>query len=346
MEEDNNANISKTYEPNESKDDLIICGFWRRLFAFIVDGIILGIFGLIIGTAFFDFFAEIGVLGRLFGFSIALLYFGIQNSFVCDGQTIGKRILKIKVVNKETETISLQRSFARFMILGLPYFLNGAILPPNLLNNIVISLLLGLIVFFGLAGIIYLYIFNKKTRQTLHDLAVGTYVVNTQNVEEFSFQPKNTWKGHLAVLTLLFITILFAITIVVPKFAQKDFFKELLIVQKEIQSSGLVHVSTVSAGKSFSTKAATEGSKEGETTYFSIRAVLNKKPSDYNIPINNIAKIVLDKYPSIMEKDALVINVTYGYDIGIAQAWINQSQQYTPKEWHELISRLPEETKI
>lgn len=143
METKNSPNIIESHDPSDGKDVRMFCGFWRRLFAFIVDSLILGIFGLIIGTMFFDFFAEIGVLGLLFGFSIALLYFGIQNSSICGGQTIGKRLLKIRVVDKENETISLQRSFVRFMILGPPYFLNGALLPPTLLNNFVVSLLLG-----------------------------------------------------------------------------------------------------------------------------------------------------------------------------------------------------------
>lgn len=126
--DDNSDNIESN-GIEEGKDVRLICGFWRRLFAFIIDFIILGILGFIVGTAFFDFFAEIGVLGLLFGFAVALLYFAIQNSSVCGGQTLGKRILNIKVVNKEAETISLKRSFIRFMVLGPPYFLNGALLP-------------------------------------------------------------------------------------------------------------------------------------------------------------------------------------------------------------------------
>ena len=126
------------------------------MFAFILDGIVLGIIGFSIGTIFLDFFAEIGGLGRLFGFAVSLIYFGIQNSSICGGQTIGKRLLKIKVVNKEALPISLQRSIVRFMVLGPPYFLNGVILPSNLLNNLFVSLLIGIIVFFGSAGIIYL----------------------------------------------------------------------------------------------------------------------------------------------------------------------------------------------
>lgn len=144
----------------------------------------------------------------------------------------------------------------------------------------------------------------------------------------------------------MFISIILVITIVIPKFAQKDFFKELLIVQKEIHSSGLVHTSKVSAGKSSGIKTGAEGPKKWESRYFSINAVLKKKPSDYAIPINNITKIVLEEYPRIMEKDALLINVTYGYDIGIASAWKGQRKQHTPKEWHELFSRPSKETEI
>lgn len=339
MKADNNSKTIKSPNPGGDKSSQLICGFWKRLFAFVIDGIILGLFGFAIGTLFFDFFAEIGGLGLLFGFVIALLYFGIQNSSVCNGQTIGKRILKIKVVDNKAKNITLQRSFARFMILGPPYFLNGVLLPPNLMNNYLLSLLLGLIVFFGLAGIIYLYIFNRNTRQSLHDLVVRTYVINSPTTKKLSFHPKALWKGHLAVLGTIFVVVIITITIVVPKLSQTEFFKELLIVQNKIMSSGLVHSVKVSAGKSFRMKSEINGERKGKNTYVSINAILKKKPSDYVMPIKKIAKIVLDNYPPIKGKDTLVVTVSYGYDIGIARAWKSQMQSHSPKEWRDLLSR-------
>jgi len=346
MKADNNSNIIKSRDPDGGKSSQLICGFWKRLLAFIIDGIILGLLGLAIGTLFFDFFAEIGGLGLLIGFAIALLYFGVQNSSVCYGQTIGKRILKIKVVDNKAKNISLQRSFARFMILGPPYFLNGVLLPPNLMNNYFLSLLLGLIIFFGLAGIIYLYIFNRNTRQSLHDLVVGTYVINSPITKKLSFHPKALWRGHLVVLSTIFVVVLITITIVVPKLSQTEFFKELLIVQNKIMSSGLVHSVKVSTGKSFRMKAGTNRDSKGEITHVAINAVLKKKPSDYVMPINKIAKIVLDNYPPIKGKDTFVVTVSYGYDIGIARVWKSQMQSHSPKEWRDLLSRQFEKSKL
>ena len=41
-------------------ENRIISGFWRRLLAFFLDGIFIGVFGFILGLFFFDFFAQIG----------------------------------------------------------------------------------------------------------------------------------------------------------------------------------------------------------------------------------------------------------------------------------------------
>lgn len=60
MEKDNLPEVTGGSEKFEEHPIRLVCGFWRRLFAFIVDGILLGIFGIIIGTIFFDFFAGLG----------------------------------------------------------------------------------------------------------------------------------------------------------------------------------------------------------------------------------------------------------------------------------------------
>ena len=72
-----------------------ISGYWRRIGAFAIDSIILGLIGLSLGLVLEDMFVDIGVWGRLFGFTIALLYFGIMNSVISNGQTLGKKLLKI-----------------------------------------------------------------------------------------------------------------------------------------------------------------------------------------------------------------------------------------------------------
>ena len=97
-----------------------IAGFWRRVLAFSIDVLLLGMIGFILGLFFFDQFARLGAWGRLIGFFVCLLYFGCMNSALAGGKTLGKRLLKIQVVDVEDKSICLPRSCVRFVILALP----------------------------------------------------------------------------------------------------------------------------------------------------------------------------------------------------------------------------------
>lgn len=307
-----------------------VCGFWRRIVAFVIDISILGIIGLVLGAIGFDFFATIGIYGRLIGFTIALLYFGLANSSKFSGQTIGKKILKIQVVDSKGETITVPKSFLRYIILALPFFLNGAPFSPEILQNKLFMIVLGFVVFFMGGTILYLYIFNRKTRQSLHDVVSNTFVVN------FESRPTNEaiWKGHFISLGIFLVIFLIAITIFLPRLAKKQFFQDLQSTQLAIQESGLVEYSTISAGKTWSSDA----SGNSEFTYCAINAKLNHRPENFEKIIFRIAKIVLNTYQPIYDKSSLTVNAIYGYDIGIASGWKSQSQSHSPKEWEQILS--------
>jgi hypothetical protein len=53
-----------------------IAGFWRRLAAFSIDLLILGVPALLFGLALFRWAASLGKSGRLIGLVVALLYLG------------------------------------------------------------------------------------------------------------------------------------------------------------------------------------------------------------------------------------------------------------------------------
>ena len=125
-----------------------ISGFWRRIGALLLDSAVLGIAGLGLGLVLEEQFVELGGWGRLVGFSVALLYFGVCNSNVAGGQTFGKRLLKIRVVDAENQPVGLPRSFLRFVILGAPIFLNGAQFSNSVMTSILLYPL-SIIVFGG-----------------------------------------------------------------------------------------------------------------------------------------------------------------------------------------------------
>lgn len=76
-----------------------IAGFWQRMLGLIVDLIVVCVPLIALGWALTGWLEALGQAGRLIGFVIALGYFGLLNSSLGHGQTLGKRLLGIRVVD-------------------------------------------------------------------------------------------------------------------------------------------------------------------------------------------------------------------------------------------------------
>ncbi len=69
------------------------------------------------------------------------------------------------------------------------------------------------------------------------------------------------------------------------------------------------------------------------TTYVTAQAVLSSnKVSDVELA-RKLAAIVIQNYPEAVNKDALRITLTYGYDIGIWSQWSNHTHDFNPGEF-------------
>ena len=73
-------------------------GFWRRVAAFLVDALILALAGHLLGLVLFDVFVRLGPWGPCVGFVVALGYF-LPQECARRGQSLGKRLLRIRVVD-------------------------------------------------------------------------------------------------------------------------------------------------------------------------------------------------------------------------------------------------------
>ncbi len=306
----------------EGKQVRWISGFWKRIGAFFIDFIVLGVVGFGLGLFLEDVFVQIGVWGRVIGFAIAITYFGILNSKLGNGQTIGKRLLNLKVVNSENESIELTQSIARYSILAIPFFLNGAQFSDDILTSFWMYIL-SLVVFGGLFSVIYLYIFNRVTRQSLHDIAIGTYVVNANKEKEPIL---DIWKPHYVVVILLFIT-----AAIVPVFTsdlvQKEPFAALMKSRSALMEIPTVRYATVSVGKSV---LASSESGSTETSYVSAQVFLDTKDV-LNVELaQKIAESIIGAYPESTRKDVIQITLVYGYDIGIMSWWTRSTHSFDP----------------
>jgi|SRR5581483_2046236 len=309
-----------------------IAGFWRRLFAFCLDGLLLGLFGACIGLVAYDRLAALGDWGRAVGFAIALVYFGVMDSERFGGQTPGKRILAIKVVTANGAPLSVAASTVRATIFCVPYFLNGASIDAGVITSWLVTFLV-----FGVgASIVYLLLFNRLTRQSLHDLAVGSYVVSSMS-DDLVGESRRMSPIHFGAVGLILTA-----SLTLPYFAQKLEssvpFAALLSVQQALQRDPDVRHATavVSVDKFF-------GKNQSATTthIFISNIVLSRRVTDFDSLSNRLARIILDRDPSAEKEDEIAISIRYGYDIGIASAWRSRVFAFSPDQWRKRLSRLP-----
>ena len=308
-----------------------IAGFWRRFFAWFVDVLILGIIGQIIGIIFSSFLFSIGPYGRPIGLLFILPYFGIMNSRMGGGQTIGKRLMKIAVRNKNNEPIGLGRSIVRILLLALPALFNGWAIP--VFQNPVIAWFVSLIVF-GLGGaIVYTMVFNRKARQGLHDLLLGTYVVHLpgKTIESFPATPRihwivtSVWVGLAAIGSLVMM-------VIAPSITSKTSLASAVKLYNILRDDPRFFTVKVNDTTSYSPNGKTSHSLFITVWYKGKLAVGERKKV-----AESIAKTVLENAENIDDYDGLQIKVTSAYDIGIASAHLFVLFSNTIEGWHKQI---------
>lgn len=155
--------------------ELQIASFWRRITADVIDLALLLLIFLLLALLFPDYFFSIGPGGRIFSFGISVGYFGLFGSRHGRGQTLGKWIMGLAVVDAQGKYLLKRRSFTRAAILFTILTISGWALPPFTTSTV--GLIFQWTIFIGgMLAIAYSYLFNVETRQGPHDLVVDAYV--------------------------------------------------------------------------------------------------------------------------------------------------------------------------
>jgi len=304
-----------------------IAGFWRRVAAFLVDGSIIGGIGYLLGLALFDVFVRIGPWGPGVGFLVALAYFVPQEGARGGGQSLGKRLLRIRVADPQGRALDPARGAVRFAVLSLPYFLICAALPLDVVTFAggfpLASLTLG-----GLLALAWLLAFNRRTRQSLHDLAVGAFVVRASAGMPRAPGPVRAWGGHLViacVLGLLAGTTSLLHPSVLPLRALHD----RLAMQPELRSVNV-----------FASNVRRYGVHSDSRQNYSllVEATIAKPLDDY-VPLSTrLAGMALAAWPDAKLQDLISVRLAHGFDIGIASSWDANTLSLTPDQWADRVA--------
>src|ERR1700722_19252713 len=297
---------------------------WRRIVAVLIDSITVGIAGTVIALPFFDFFSRLGAWGRLVGFCLAVPYFVLLNSRIGNGQTLGKRAMHLQVVNASGEPISVSKSFLRYFVLSAPFFLNGLTLPISRTPQIVTYLLTGVV--FGLGALtIYLVLFNRRTRQGIHDLTAGSYVADGDKSGVLVVH--SIWRGHWAVLGVLVIVAVIGGKGLESRIMKLADFPAMLSDARVVED--MDHVQ--SAGVSDLTWTPSSGAKK--KTIYVVNVFWSGQQDQEEAFAKQVASRILENNPHVADRDRLRIVIIRGYDLGIAHAQRSDPFEDSPANW-------------
>ena len=320
-----------TDHPAEGAPVAPFAGFWRRVAAFLVDSVILGLIGYALGLVLFDTFVRLGPWGRCVGFVVALAYFVPQESGRGGGQSLGKRLLGIRVVDAQGRALGPGRSVARFGVFGVPYFLNGAALPMDV-ATFAGGFVLAVLALGGMLALAYLLVFNRRTRQSLHDLAVGAFVVRAGRARPAP-GPVRLWGGHRAIAGALVVLagatpLMFPALMRIPMFAGLQAIYSRVAAQPELRSVNVFE----SVGRVYGIAAT------GVQHELLIQATIAAPLSDPVPLATRLAGIALKAWPDAAREDRIVVRLAHGFDIGIASSWSYSTLALKPEQWADRVA--------
>lgn len=278
----------------------------RRFYAFLFDyALIAGVcWGL--GHALEDVLSALGAYGRLIGAALGVGYFGVLDSRIGRGQTLGKRLLGIRVVGARGEALSVIRAGARATLVLLPLLVSGLSWPGTPPWPIVGAY--GLMVAGLPIGLLYLFVFNAPTRQSLHDLCARAFTV-TDGVTAPA-QPSRPRLVHGAVAATLLLTTGGAYVTAGVAAGESAPFREMRAMR--VMLTQHPNVEAISLSREVTLE------KPREATLH-IEARVTGPTEGRGRQAHELLSAVVAKHPKVAEYESVVLVFRHGWDLGFAR---------------------------
>lgn len=320
----------------------IFSKFWNRVGASLIDGLVLGLLGLILSLFLKNFFFQMGGQGVLVGLTISLVYFGLGNSKLFNGQTIGKRIIKLQVVDSNKELIPIHISILRALIYTIPYFLlNYRLSGWSDMSVLFISKgILCLTILIVLP--IHLYI-NVPTRQGIHDLIMKTYVIQTDAYPRQFLRNSKVLYTYIAIGLSVIIIGVSAFINMSNNLWPKSI-SELKPIKEQIDRIDNVEYSEILRNTSTFKKLGSETNipkKESIHLIINLKEniIANLRPDDVEdlSLVKDAVRIVLNNYFEVNQLDYILVDLKCSYNIGIYWSSRLLSSSNSPDKWKQIV---------
>ncbi len=295
----------------------------KRLLAFLVDILVVIIIGLTVGFVFGDRFALMGDNAIWIGFFVILLYHGILNSSINRGRTLGKMLFNIEVCSSSGKYLPLWKSLLRSLFVITPFYHEGSTrdlvsdFSNDFFNN-TFDLITGTLAF----SHTYLFLFNRRTLQSLHDLVFDSKVLFRTEIETTEIQKVN----KLHFISIMVFLLYFAFSNNVSLGSLKD--------MEEILNNSIL--------PTYLNIKKVEGVVSSKVSIVNDKVFINVKVHDeemlgteYACKISNVAI----NHLNIDHDVPMKIIIAHGYDIGIFWSWDHYKMELPLNKWKELIKR-------
>jgi len=317
------VNNEQAINPYPPKFTYPAAGFWRRIFAILIDMLILGIPAGVLGWVLMPWVNKLGNASQLLGFLFVLPYFGIMNSALAKGQTLGKSLLNLSVRRGNGEYLTLLQSILRTLVLFSYMFFNGLTgFFPNtpIIKNALSGVGFGLIV-----GLVLLFLINKETRQTWHDLLFDTRVLDLR--KKTKDKPAKMAK-HSWIIALAFALITIGGQFVAANQSGSQVLDPALteISQQMVQQYELSSLTFATRSIQVNSNGESKISNTLMVRAYAIEKINKDQIADLS---SKISTEIQKKYTQISQYDSINISVITGFNLGFVNSSSTSVFTYT-----------------
>lgn len=311
---------------------------FKRFFAFVIDAFLLGATTTLLSLIFRSVLLSLGENLWYIGFIIAAIYFIWFNSKNGKGQTIGMRVLKLKLVDQNKKVISIKQASIRYIVLSFVIFSSGmgqSVSSSVDSNNLIFLSIFSLIQFFIFYTIIIALVINKE-HYGLHDYISNSYVIDTkQKDEDLLIKPiKQVFseqKIRLIIFTIIFIIL--ALGIVTLPYSMRSNIAANLNFQEMQNLKILLDDTEYISNTSIQTQLSNNLNNENASTKNLVISVA----VNYDIYIDNdksqklfndLKESITSNFQPINEYNNLIIVQRTGYNLGISNFYMSKQETF------------------
>ena len=175
-----NVNQTDGIETPQDPQVSQICGFWRRAGAAAIDSTIFALAESLLKTIFGSNIGGYFNITTLLSMPFLFFYLATFQSYKHNGQTPGMHMLKIQVVDESGKLLPFERAAIRAAVICFAIFPSLMVTWGTMMLSIAGVTIYAFAMMFVI-GIVYMAVFNRSNRQSLHDLAAGSFVVHEKS---------------------------------------------------------------------------------------------------------------------------------------------------------------------